>query len=94
MNENKSTLDLTDSILRILGIIGFFAAVISGFVFAGGNLITLIHIPEIIIVVGTIFFDFYAPIGRDFFPTCPRHCLPVWQSLLLIGNTVKYLIMR
>ena len=30
MNENKSTLDLTDSILRIMGIIGFFAAVISG----------------------------------------------------------------
>ena len=56
MNEHNQTFDLTDSILRVLGIIGFFAAVIFGFVVAGGNVITLVHPAEIIIVVGTIFF--------------------------------------
>ena len=40
MNENQNTFDLTDSILRVLGIIGFFTAVIFGFVIAGGNVIT------------------------------------------------------
>ena len=35
MNENQNTFDLTDSILRVLGIIGFFTAVIFGFVVAG-----------------------------------------------------------
>ena len=56
MNEHDNTFDLTDSILRVFGIIGFFAAVIFGFVVAGGNLITLVHPAEIIIVLGTIFF--------------------------------------
>ena len=56
MNEHDNTFDLTDSILRVFGIIGFFTAVIFGFVVAGGNVITLIHPAEIIIVVGTIFF--------------------------------------
>ena len=56
MNDHDNTFNLTDSILRVLGIIGFFAAVIFGFVVAGGNVITLVHPAEIIIVVGTIFF--------------------------------------
>jgi len=56
MNEHDNTFNLTDSILRVLGIIGFFAAVIFGFVVAGGNVTTLVHPAEIIIVVGTIFF--------------------------------------
>jgi flagellar motor component MotA len=43
MNEHDNTFNLTDSILRVLGIIGFFAAVIFGFVVAGGNVITLVH---------------------------------------------------
>ena len=75
MNENKSTLDLTDSILRIMGIIGFFAAVISGFVFAGGNLITLIHIPEIIIVMGTIFFGLLCTHRKRFLSYLPKALL-------------------
>ena len=75
MNENKSTLDLTDSILRILGIIGFFAAVISGFIFAGGNLFTLIHIPEIIIVVGTIFFGLLCTHRTRFLSYLPKALL-------------------
>ena len=41
MNENQNTFDLIDSILRVLGFIGFFTAVIFGFVIAGGNVITL-----------------------------------------------------
>ena len=56
MNEHDNTFDLTDSILRVLGIIGFFTAVIFGFLVAGGNVITLFHPAEIIIVVGTVFF--------------------------------------
>jgi len=75
MNENKSTLDLTDSILRILGIIGFFAAVISGFIFAEGNLFTLIHIPEIIIVVGTIFFGLLCTHRTRFLSYLPKALL-------------------
>jgi flagellar motor component MotA len=58
-----------------MGIIGFFAAVISGFVFAGGNLITLIHIPEIIIVVGTIFFGLLCTHRKRFLSYLPKALL-------------------
>ena len=66
MNENESSFDLTDSILRILGIIGFFTTVLAGFVLAGGNLLNLIHPPEIIIVVGTIFFGLLCTHRKQF----------------------------
>jgi len=75
MIDNKNSLDLTDSILRILGIIGFFATVISGFIFAGGNLITLIHIPEIIIVLGTIFFGLLCTHRTRFLSYLPKAML-------------------
>ena len=56
MNEHDNTFNLTDSILRVFGIIGFFAAVISDLWCR-----RKCHLPssipaEIIIVVGTIFF--------------------------------------
>ena len=35
MNEHDNTFDLTDSVLRVLGIIGFFTAVTFGFAVAG-----------------------------------------------------------
>ena len=75
MIDNKNSLDLTDSILRIIGIIGFFATVISGFIFAGGNLITLIHIPEIIIVLGTIFFGLLCTHRTRFLSYLPKAML-------------------
>ena len=59
MNENKSTLDLTDSIPYCWNHWLFWRCDIR-FCFCGGT-DTLIHIPEIIIVVGTIFFDFMHP---------------------------------
>ena len=90
MNENDKNFDLTDSILRVLGIFGFFAAVIFGFVVAGGNVITLFHPAEIIIVVGTIFSVFYAPIAQNFWPTCRRHYLPLSENRTLIASIVKY----
>ena len=75
MNENKKSLDIVDSILRILGILGFFTAVISGFLIAGGNLFTLVHIPEIIIVLGTIFFGLLCTHRTEFLAYLPKALL-------------------
>ena len=75
MNEHDNTFDLTDSVLRVLGIIGFFAAVILGFVVAGGNVITLIHPAEIIIVVGTIFFGLLCTHQSKFLTYLPKALL-------------------
>ena len=75
MNENQNTFDLTDSILRVLGIIGFFTAVIFGFVIAGGNVITLVHPAEIFIVVGTIFFGLLCTHRSKFLTYLPKALL-------------------
>ena len=75
MNENQNTFDLTDSILRVLGIIGFFTAVIFGFVIAGGNVITLVHPAEIFIVVGTIFFGLLCTHRSKFLVYLPKALL-------------------
>ncbi len=75
MNENQNTFDLTDSILRVLGIIGFFTAVIFGFVIAGGNVITLVHPAEIFIVVGTIFFGLLCTHRSKFLAYLPKALL-------------------
>ena len=75
MNENQNTFDLTDSILRVLGIIGFFTAVIFGFVIAGGNVITLVHPAEIFIVVGTIFFGLLCIHRSKFLAYLPKALL-------------------
>ncbi|MEC7401376.1 MAG: motility-associated protein [Verrucomicrobiota bacterium] len=75
MNENQNTFDLTDSILRVLGIIGFFTAVIFGFVIEGGNVITLVHPAEIFIVVGTIFFRLLCTHRSKFLAYLPKALL-------------------
>ena len=72
MNNNENTFNLTDSILRILGIFGFFSAVIFGFVVAGGNVLTLVHIPELIIVIGTIFFGLLSTHRSQFLAFLPE----------------------
>ena len=75
MNEHDNTFNLTDSILRVFGIIGFFAAVIFGFVVAGGNVITLVHPAEIIIVLGTIFFGLLCTHRSKFLTYLPNALL-------------------
>ena len=75
MNEHDNTFDLTDSILRVLGIIGFFTAVIFGFLVAGGNVITLFHPAEIIIVIGTIFFGLLCTHRSKFLAYLPEASL-------------------
>ena len=75
MNKHDNTFDPTDSILRVLGIIGFFTAVIFGFVIAGGNVITLVHPAEIFIVVGTIFFGLLCTHRSKFLTYLPKALL-------------------
>jgi len=75
MEKNKNTFDLTDSFLRVFGIIGFFAAVFFGFVVAGGNVITLVHPAEMIIVVGTIFFGLLCTHRSKFLAYLPKALL-------------------
>ena len=77
MNENESSFDLTDSILRILGIIGFFTTVL-----AGGNLLNLIHPPEIIIVVGTTCFGLSCTHRKQFLVYLPKALLACVQKPL------------
>jgi flagellar motor component MotA len=72
MEKNNNTFDLTDSFLRVFGIIGFFAAVFFGFVVAGGNVITLVHPAEMIIVVGTIFFGLLCTHRSKFLAYLPK----------------------
>jgi len=54
--EESTSVDLMDSLLRILGIAGFLSGVVGGFVVTGGKMIWLIHAGEIIIVCATVFF--------------------------------------
>ena len=75
MEKNNNTFDLTDSFLRVFGIIGFFAAVFFGFVVAGGNVITLVHPAEMIIVVGTIFFGLLCTHRSKFLTYLPKALL-------------------
>jgi len=75
MKKNNNTFDLTDSFLRVFGIIGFFAAVFFGFVVAGGNVITLVHRAEMIIVVGTIFFGLLCTHRSKFLAYLPKALL-------------------
>jgi len=75
MKKNNNTFDLTDSFLRVFGIIGFFAAVFFGFVVAGGNVITLVHPAEMIIVVGTIFFGLLCTHRSKFLAYLPKALL-------------------
>ena len=75
MNENENTFDIKDSILRVFGIIGFFAAVVLGFVVAGGNVINLVHPAEIIIVVGTMFFGLLCTHRSRFLSYLPKALL-------------------
>ena len=82
MNKKKNISDFTDSILRVTGIIGFLTAVVFGFVVAGGNLITLFHPAEIIIVVGTIFFGLLCTHRSQFLAYLPK------ASLALIRKPV------
>ena len=56
MSENQNTFELSDTMLRLLGLIGFFVAVIAGFLLTGGQIHWLVHPPEMIIVLGTVFF--------------------------------------
>ena len=75
MNENENTFDIKDSNLRVFGIIGFFAAVVLGFVVAGGNVINLVHPAEIIIVVGTMFFGLLCTHRSRFLSYLPKALL-------------------
>ena len=75
MNENENSFDIKDSILRVFGIIGFFAAVVLGFVVAGGNVINLVHPAEIIIVVGTMFFGLLCTHRSRFLSYLPKALL-------------------
>ena len=75
MEKNNNTFDLTDSFLRVFGIIGFFTAVFFGFVVAGGNVITLVHPAEMIIVVGTIFFGLLCTHRSKFLAYLPKALL-------------------
>ena len=75
MEKNNNTFDLTDSFLRVFGIIGFFAAVFFGFVVAGGNVITLVHPAEMTIVVGTIFFGLLCTHRSKFLAYLPKALL-------------------
>ena len=75
MKKYNNTFDLTDSFLRVFGIIGFFAAVFFGFVVAGGNVITLVHPAEMIIVVGTIFFGLLCTHRSKFLAYLPKALL-------------------
>ena len=75
MKKYNNTFDLTDSFLRVFGIIGFFAAVFFGFVVAGGNVITLVHPAEMIIVVGTIFFGLLCTHRSKFLTYLPKALL-------------------
>ena len=77
MEKNNNTFDLTDSFLRVFGIIGFFAAVFFGFVVAGGNVITLVHPAEMIIVVGTIFFGLLCTHRSKFLAYLPKALLAI-----------------
>ena len=77
MIKNNNTFDLTDSILRVFGIIGFFAAVFFGFVVTGGNVITLVHPAEMIIVVGTIFFGLLCTHRSKFLAYLPKALLAI-----------------
>ena len=72
MNENKNSFDLTDSILRVLGIMGLLGAVFSGFIVSGGNVLTLVHPAEIIIVLGTIFFGLLCTHRSSFLAYLPK----------------------
>ena len=90
MNEHDNTFDLTDSILRVLGIIGFFTAVIFGFVVAGGNVITLVHPAEIIIVIGTIFFGLLCTHRSKFLAYLPEALLALVRNRLPIAIIAKY----
>ena len=75
MKKYNNTFDLTDSFLRVFGIIGFFAAVFFGFVVAGGNVITLVHPAEMSIVVGTIFFGLLCTHRSKFLAYLPKALL-------------------
>ena len=77
MKKYNNTFDLTDSFLRVFGIIGFFAAVFFGFVVAGGNVITLVHPAEMIIVVGTIFFGLLCTHRSKFLAYLPKALLAI-----------------
>ena len=50
--KTKNTFELSDTMLRLLGLIGFFVAVIAGFLLTGGQIHWLVHPPEMIIVLG------------------------------------------
>ena len=91
MNNNENTFNLTDSILRILGIFGFFSAVIFGFVVAGGNVLTLVHIPELIIVIGTIFFGLLSTHRSQFLAFLPEALSLALKNQFQIKNFVKFL---
>ena len=70
--EESASVDLMDSFLRILGIVGFLAGVFGGFVVAGGKMIWLIHPGEIIIVFGTVFFGLLCTYQVAFLAYIPK----------------------
>ena len=94
MEKNNNTFDLTDSFLRVFGIIGFFAAVFFGFVVAGGNVITLVHPAEMIIVVGTIFFGLLCTHRSKFLTYLPKALLALIRKPVPNRESVSYTHLR
>lgn len=74
MNENENHFDVMDSLLRVGGIIGFLAAVLTGFVLTGGMLHWLVHPPEMLVVLGTVFFGLLCTHGTRFIAYLPEAC--------------------
>ena len=70
--EESTSIDLKDSFLRILGIAGFLYGVFGGFVVAGGKMIWLFHLGEILIVFGTVFFGLLCTYQVAFLAYIPK----------------------
>ena len=74
MNENENHFDVMDSLLRVGGIIGFLAAILTGFVLTGGMLHWLVHPPEMLVVLGTVFFGLLCTHRTRFIAYLPEAC--------------------
>ena len=73
-----SSFNIMDTILRILGIVGFLGSVVGGFIMAGGNPAWLIHPAEIAIVFGVTFcglLSTYQTAFLAYIPAATKACV-------------------
>ncbi len=70
--EESANIDIIDSVMRVLGIAGVLFAVLGGFTLAGGNILWLIHAPEIIMVFSPVFFGLLSTHRADFLVYIPK----------------------